>query len=562
MRIRTGETHILDVLKAKWGGGLRLAIAGAFVIAFMAAPLHAQFTYWDRYDFTCDAGLGCAPNDFAQLAQGLDGNLYGTTFSGGTHAFGTIFTVTPLGAYTDLWEFDGVTGENPMGGLTLASDGNFYGTANFGGTFNCGTVFRFTPPSTLTVLHAFNCSSDGQYPAVPPVQGADGNLYGVTNSGTVYSVALANGTFTALSQAPTNVFAPLFLASDGNLYGTSAFGGDFNLGTVFRVSTPGGAIKVLHSFNGTDGYNPDAPVVQGSDGNLYGTTLSTNTSNPPGLIYKMSLTGKLVVVHNFGQFTSQWVNPDGAFPQAGLLAASDGNFYGVTGSGGANGFGTIYQLKSGGNFTKILDFTAPANANPGVSTNTGLLQHSNGSLFGVTSELGSYAQGNFYALTALNFSQILKVAGPIFVLPGGPVQILGNSLTQVANVNFGAVAASFRIGSDTQLLATVPFAAVDAAIIAVYNTGLQVQTLSSVHILPLITTIDPLSGPVGTVVTISGGGFHGATRVAFAGVNATSFTVVSPTTIQATVPSGFTKGKVTVKTRNGKSTSTQKFVVQ
>jgi uncharacterized repeat protein (TIGR03803 family) len=561
MRVRTGERKILNVLKATWGGARRLAIAGALVIAFMAAPLHAQFTYWDRYDFTCDAGLGCVPYDLAQLAQGMDGNLYGTTYAGGTHAFGTIFTVTPLGAYTDLWEFDGVTGENPMGGLTLASDENFYGTATFGGTFNCGTVFRFTPPSTLTVLHDFNCSSDGQYPAVPPIQGADGNLYGVTNSGTVYSIALANGSFTALSQSPPTVYAPLFLGSDGNLYGTSAYGGDFNSGTVFRVSTPGGAVKVLHSFNGSDGYNPDSPVVQGSDGNLYGTTLSTSTSNPPGLIYKMSLSGKLTVVHNFGQFTSQWINPDGAFPQAGLLAASDGNFYGVTGTGGANGFGTVYQLKSG-TFTKLFDFTAGANAFPGLNTNPGLLQHTNGSLFGVTSELGTFAQGNFYALTAVNFSQILKVAGPIFVLPGGPVQILGNSLTQVSNINFGAVAASFRIGSDTQLLATVPFAAVDAAIIAIYVTGLQVQTVSSVHILPLITTIDPLSGPVGTVVTISGGGFNGATKVTFGGVNATSFTVLSPTTIQATVPSGFIKGKVVVKTRNGKSISTQKFVVQ
>jgi len=449
-----------------------------------------------------------------------------------------------------------------MSVLTLASDESFYGAAAFGGTFNCGTVFRFTPPSTLTVLHDFNCGSDGQYPLVPPIQGADGNLYGVTNSGTVYSIALANGSYTALSQAPFNVWAPLFLASDGNLYGTSAFGGDFNLGTVFRVSTPGGAVQVLHSFNGSDGYNPDAPVVQGSDGNLYGTTLSTNTSNPPGLIYRMSLWGKLVVVHNFGAFTSGLINPDGAFPQAGLLPASDGNLYGVTTAGGVNGFGTIYQLTSGSAFTKIFDFSAGANATLGLTTNTDLIQHSNGSLFGVTSELGAYAQGNFYALTAVNFSQILKVAGPIFVLPGGPVQILGDSLTQVSNVNFGAVATSFRIGSDTQLLATVPLAAVDSTISAIYNTGLQVQTVSAVHILPLITSIDPLSGPVGTQVTISGGGFTGATRVTFGGVNATSYTVVSPTTIQAIVPSGFTKGKVTVKTRNGKSISTQKFVVQ
>jgi uncharacterized repeat protein (TIGR03803 family) len=128
MQMGTGVRKILGALKTRWDGKWQRAIAGAFVIAFMAAPLHAQFTYWDRYDFSCACSLPCEPHDIAELAQGLDGNLYGTTIFGGAHDFGIIFMVTPTGSYTDLWDFDGVTGEGPLGGLTLAPDGNFYGS--------------------------------------------------------------------------------------------------------------------------------------------------------------------------------------------------------------------------------------------------------------------------------------------------------------------------------------------------------------------------------------------------------------------------------------------------
>jgi uncharacterized repeat protein (TIGR03803 family) len=549
-------------VQAQRSANYRAALACMLLIAFAAAPLHAQFTYWDWYDFNCNSGLPCEPNDIAELSQGLDGNLYGTTLFGGAHNFGTIFMMTPTGGYTNLWDFDGVTGEYPTGGLTLASDGNFYGIAPWGGTFNFGTLFRFTPPNSVTVLHDFTGGLDGWNPNAPPVQGPDGNLYGMTFSGNGYSITLTNGSFTSLSQGePNGVYAPLYLASDGNFYGASSLGGTYNLGTLFRM-TPNGSIEVLYNFSGgTDGSKPVSPVVQFSNGYLYGTTLETNIGNP-GVVFRLTLSGKIQTVHTFSPLGSGSTNADGASPQAGLLVASDGYMYGVTSAGGAYGFGTIYQYKPGAAFTKLFDLSAVPGALLGFNYATNLTQHTNGSFYGVTSELGSEGGGNFYALTAPSLSQILKVAGPIFVLPGGPVEIRGNNLTQVSNINFGAVAASFRIGSDTQLLATVPFAAVDAAISAIYVTGLQVQTVSAVHILPLITAIDPLSGPVGTVVTVSGGGFNGATKVTFGGVNATSFTVMSPTTIQATVPSGFTKGKVTVKTRNGKSTSTQRFVVQ
>src|SRR5689334_14220514 len=113
------------------------------LVGIAVAPLQAQFTYVDQYEFDCSTG-GCSPEDFGQLTQGSDGNLYGTTVNGGLHAFGTISMLTTTGTYSDVWDFDGVTGEQPHAGLTLASDGNFYGTTANGGTNNMGTLYRFS----------------------------------------------------------------------------------------------------------------------------------------------------------------------------------------------------------------------------------------------------------------------------------------------------------------------------------------------------------------------------------------------------------------------------------
>jgi uncharacterized repeat protein (TIGR03803 family) len=553
------HNRILDVIEAKWTTAPRLVLAAALLVAFAATPLHAQYSYTDWYDFQNCGALGCAPLDLGRLTQGSDGNLYGTTLSGGSHAFGTIFVVTPTGTYNDLWEFDGVSGESPYGGLTLASDGNFYGAAAAGGSFNDGTVFRFTPPGTVTVIHNFN-GTDGINPTVPPVQGKDGNLYGVTLSGTTYTITMPAGTFKQLPQnSPPTVYAPLFLASDGNLYGVSAYGGTNNDGTVFRMTTPGGAINVIHNFNGSDGINPVGPLTQGSDGYLYGTALSGGANNA-GADFKMTLAGKKMQTFSFDALSGT-TNNDGAGPQAGLLAASDGYLYGVNQSGGANGFGTIYQISVALKFTKLFDFTASVGPVTGQLAATTLMQHTNGSLYGLTQEGGAAGDGNFYGLTAINFREILTVIGPIFVKPGVPVQILGNNLTHVIQVNFGAVQAQFQTNSDTLLTATVPFAALDGPVSAIFDTGLEFQTQSAVHILPVILSLDPLSGPVGTPVNISGGGFTGATKVTFGGVRTGNFIVVTPSQIQATVPTGAKTGKVAVTTPNGSATSTQKFTV-
>ncbi len=204
---------------------------------------------------TVFTGLGCEPK--GQLTEGPDGNLYGTGFLGGPDDHGAIFMITPSGAFTNLLSFNGTTGEDPEGGLILASDGNFYGTTSSGGSFGYGTLFRLTPSAVFTVLHQFKNGTDGGVPWAPPTEAKDGNLYGVTVAGTAYRVTLPAGTFKSISTSvPINSQAPLVLASNGDLYGTT-FGdeGEFFNGSVFRVSI-GGVVKVMYGFSGTDGSNP------------------------------------------------------------------------------------------------------------------------------------------------------------------------------------------------------------------------------------------------------------------------------------------------------------------
>ncbi len=539
-----------------------IALACAMLIAFAAVAARAQ-TYHDLYDFDCgdgNGGPGCQPNSKGQLAQGSDGNLYGTTDDEGAYEIGTIFVVSPDGSYeTDLWSFDYTTGAYPNAALTLASDGNFYGTAFGGGDFGDGTVFRFTPPGTITVLHSFTDGADGGAPWSPPVEAADGNLYGVTGLGTAYRITLPAGTFQALPhKTPAGPIAPLVLGLDGNLYGATEDGGKHNKGTVFRMTTAG-AIKIIYSFSGPDGSGPTSPLTYGSGGNLVGTTLSGGANNT-GTIFKLTLAGQLTTLHNFGALFSN-TNSDGASPLAGLLYASDGNFYGPTPLGGADGNGTLFQITPTGSFTKVYDFTQ-GNAN-GSEAWTTLMEHTNGSYYGLTTESGTNFWGNVYSLVPATPIQILKVAGPIFLKPGTQVEILGNDLTHVVSLTFGLVGANYQIGSDTFLVATVPNGAVDGVIAATLQNGEQIKTHMAVYILPVISSLNPTSGPVGSKVNIIGGGLTGATQVTFGGgVKATNFTVVSATTIQATVPAGAKSGKVKVTTPHGTATSTQRFTVK
>ena len=295
-------------------------------------------------------------NPDAGLVQGSDGNFYGTTSGSGSgrSPYGTVFRISASGSLTGLWSFTGGTdGANPDAGLVQGSDGNFYGTtygAGSGPSGN-GTVFRISPTGNLSNLWSFTGGTDGANPSAGLVQGSDGNFYGTTYGsgsgpsayGTVFRIS-AGGSLTKLWSFTNgldgaNSYAPLVEGSDGNFYGTTSQGGASGIGTVFRIS-PTGNLTNLWEFTGCgDGGNPDAGLVQGSDGDFYGTT-SGSGSGPSGsgTVFRISPSGDLTTLHSFSV-------GDGANPYAGLVQGSDGNFYGTTYQGGTNGnYGTVFRL--------------------------------------------------------------------------------------------------------------------------------------------------------------------------------------------------------------------------
>jgi uncharacterized repeat protein (TIGR03803 family) len=550
-----------------------LAIATLVLAIATATAAHGQ-TYSVLYNFGAHY-----PNDpynpvyTGLLAQGRDGNLYSTTPNGGSGITpaGTVFKITPAGALTVLYSFVGGYG-TPESGLTLGTDGDFYGTAYSGGTFHAGMVFKITSSGALTTLYNFGTCKypcvDGIFPKAPPVEGRDGNFYGTTaysndgtNSGLVYRVT-PNGTYTILHRfvytaAGYNPQAPLILGSDGNFYGTTYVGGKtlsstcvaaaLTCGTVFKM-TPSGTVTFLHEFDKTDGAGPLAPVVQGTDGDFYGTTSGGGDANGDGVIFKLTPSGQYTVLHIFNGTT------DGKRPDAGLVEATDGNFYGTTTLGGSKNYGTLYKITPSGTFSVLYNFDNTTGAIPQVT----LFQHTNGDLYGEAQMGGKFSQGTIYSLdTELQpFVTLLPNWGAV----GTSIGILGQNFTSASAVSFNGASAKFTVHSDTYLTATVPGAAITGSVTVDTGAG-PLKSKQTFMVLPSITGFSPVKGDAGDSVVITGGGLTKASEVTFGGVRAIAFTVNSSSKITATVPTGVKTGRIVVTTPEGTATSAGTFTV-
>jgi len=314
---------------------------------------------------------------------------------------------------TTLYSFTGWDdGGYPYAGLVQGSDGNFYGTTSNGGTNGVGTVFKISTNGEVMTLYNFGALTnadgnpvDGANPEAGLVQGSDGNFYGTTQSGgtnlyfgTVFRISIKGAFTTLYSFAGTNDGASpngIVQGGDGNLYGTTQSGGTslHYFGTVFRIST-NGTFTSLYSFAGTnDGANPSAGLVQGSDGSFYGTTENGGTNGSYGTVFKMSTNGTLATLYSFTG------GNDGAYPQAILVQGSDGYFYGTTENGGGTNYnsydrgygnGTVFKISTNGALTSLCSFPGGyRNDNPSA----GLVQGSDGYFYGTTSltqaEIGS-----------------------------------------------------------------------------------------------------------------------------------------------------------------------------
>jgi len=516
---------------------------------------HAQ-TYTDIHDF--DTPTLASPQYSGILAQGRDGNLYGTAPLGGDFGRGGVFQITPSGAYTVIHSFDS-TRANPYSGLTLGADGNFYGGTYNGGDFGFGTVFQITPGGTVTVLHSF-ALIEGAGPYAPPIQGTDGNFYGTTTIGgqgfgAVYKVTPAGG-FTTLyafdSTHGASPFAPLIQGKDGNFYGTTVGGGTTDFGTAFKI-TPSGALTVLYNFDSTHGSGPYSPLLQGSDGNFYGTARTGGSKNNGGVVFKLTAAKKpkLTVLYNFD---ATGATKDGVRPYAGLVQANDGNFYSVASAGGTNSAGTLYRISSTGVYATLYNFVSATGSLPFAT----LRQHTNGKFYGEATTGGALGHGALFSFDA-GLGPFITIR-PTSGLVGQPVDILGQSLSTATSVRFTPnVAASANVFGDTYMTTAVPNNATTGVVKVLLTHG-HLTSNQKFLVTPVVLSFNPPSGPVGTQVVITGNSLKGATKVTF-GSKKAIFSVDSYTQITATVPAGAVTGKIQVTTPGGTAVSPTAFTV-
>ncbi len=459
-------------------------------------------------------------------------------------------------ALTTLVSFNGTNGADPAAVLIQSTDGNFYGTTYGGCAPSCGTIFRMTPVGTLTTLYNFcpllGCT-DGTSPLGSLVQAADGDFYGTTQGGgthgcgTVFKITRAGKLTTLYSfcsqdncmdgQEP---LAGLVQGVNGNFYGTTAFGGLSNAcvsgcGTVFEI-TPAGKLTTLHSFCAltgcTDGAQPRSPLLQAANGNFCGETLMAGFGF--GTIFEMTPAGKLSVLFSFD-------GTNGYGPIGGLVQPVGGDFYGVTQNGGtgsnfdcAGGCGTAFKITQAGKLTTLYNFCSASNCTDGAEPLGQLAQGTDGNFYGTT--YGADVNG-----------------GTVFeITPTGTLTTLYTFCT-LTSCDDGALPFSGL------LLATNGTFYGTTSQGGTYNDGTIFSVANGLG--PFVKT-QPMFAHEGATVGIFGQGFTGSSVVQFGGVQATKVKGSGATFITAKVPAGALTGSVTVTTDGTTLKSNQQFRVK
>jgi uncharacterized repeat protein (TIGR03803 family) len=398
-------------------------ISAVFLLcATTAIELPAQ-TFATLHSF--DGTDGALPP--AGLIQATDGNFYGTTGIAGANSDGTVFKITPSGTLTTLYNFCSQSGcadgQNPSAGLIQATDGNFYGTTSGGGVNLQGTIFRITASGALTTLYSF-CSqsgcTDGSMPQAGLVQATNGNFYGTTYGG----------------------------------------GGANGRGTVFKI-TPGGTLTTLYSFcpqsGCPDGGSPQAGLIQATNGSFYGTTFAGG-AHDLGTVFKITPGGNLTTLYSFCSVGYPDC-ADGDLPRFGsLVQATNGDLYGTAPSGGAQiYYGTIFKITPGGTLTTLYSFCPQSGCPDGDDPRGTLVQDTNGNLYGTTFAGGANGVGTVFSLSVGlgPFVETQTTSGKV----GAAVKILGTNLTGATSVTFNGTAATFHVVSSSEITTTVPMGA-------------------------------------------------------------------------------------------------------
>ena len=502
-----------------------LAVAALVVGCLLGSAQSIAQTPTTLYNFCSQPNCADGLSPGIPLVQAADGDFYGITNQGGANKTGTVFKLSTGGNLTTLYAFcsqpnctDGATTYNGAVPLVQATDGNFYGTTGGGSgcasanAKDCGTVFKMTAGGNLTTLYTF-CSQINCTDGVAPnglVQAANGDFYGTTSqggnalnpyaTGTVFKIT-AGGHLTTLytfcSQPNCSnggtPFGSLVRATDGNFYGTTWTSGltGTGPGAFFKI-TPAGTLTTLGYIAGF----PSGTLVQAKDGNFYGTTAFAGT------IFKITPAGVLTTLATVG-----------GFPYAGLVQATDGNFYGTTYVGGANnnanqcqnnGCGSVFEITPAGMLTTLYSFCSQPNCTDGYFPIAGLIQATNGKLYGTTlagganfvpgvgsggivfsldvgpsplppSEVATTASGLAYSHVSHTFNGTVTIRNISSGAISGPFQILFTALT--AGVTLANATGNFS-GSPYLTITTASLAAGQSATVSVHFANSSFGTIN------------------------------------------------------------------------------------
>jgi uncharacterized repeat protein (TIGR03803 family) len=343
-----GQNSFSGLIQDASGNLYGTTLYGGTSFAGVVFEVSASGTETVLYNFTGTTD-GADPLD--PLLIDSSGNLYGTTYSGGASNFGVVFKVDSSGTESVLYSFEGGTSDGcyPAGGLIADSSGNLYGMTSSCGASNYGTVFKLTPSGQETTLHSF--------------------AGGATDGASPY-------------------YGRLLMETGGNLVGLTSYGGADNLGALFQL-TPAGKLTVLHSFAGgtADGCYPYGSVAMDKAGNFYGTTEECGKSDF-GIVWKVSAKGAETILHSFAG-----TKTDGSYPYAGVVMDTSGNLYGDAAAGGANFSGVLYELSKTGKLTLLHSFSNTTDSTPFGS----ILRNAKGVIYGTTEGNGEAGYGSVWS---------------------------------------------------------------------------------------------------------------------------------------------------------------------